>query len=140
MDQHKMLARGIQFEWARKAVLKGYKLIFNKRSKYNPTSGFANLIAEEESSVEGVLFKIEDYRKTDIYEGCPEHYKKIFVDFEWDKNNKFQAVTYVAQESYISEGLKPTVGYMRHLIKGAEQHDLSEEYIKYLKDIDVLEE
>ena len=70
MDPDRMRERGVLFTERRRAILEGWKLLFNKVSSRNPSEGFANIEREEGSVVEGILYEIRDsdLEKLDSYE------------------------------------------------------------------------
>lgn len=49
------------------------------------------------------------------------------------------AVTFVAEDAEIRSGLRPTRAYIDLLIAGACEHDLTEEHVRRLRSIEVVE-
>ena len=70
MNDKRMTDRGVNFLSKEKGTLKGYKFIINKKSQKNPNIGFANIIKNESSDVEGIIYEVleEDLIKLDKYE------------------------------------------------------------------------
>ena len=140
MDQHRMLARGVKFSRAEKAVLGGYKISFNKQAYKKEGMGYTNIVEDEKSKVEGVLYTVTDgLENLDRCEGFPDHYDKELVWVKVKRKNKEEeekAMVYIACKKWLQEGLKPEKGYLYHLIEGAKQHDFSPEYIKFLESIE----
>ena len=60
MDPERMERRGIRFSRREHAVLEGFRLEFNKVSSRNPREGYANIVEDAESVVEGILYEIEE--------------------------------------------------------------------------------
>jgi len=139
MDPDRMRERGVFFTERRRAILEGWKLLFNKVSSRNPSEGFANIEREEGSVVEGILYEIRDsdLEKLDSYEGCPEHYVRIRVRVKLDDGSEVEAVTYVANPSKVRSGLKPSREYLSHLLKGCDL--LSKEYCERLRKLETLD-
>jgi gamma-glutamylcyclotransferase len=140
MDQHRMLARGVKFSKAEKAILKGYKIVFNKEAQGKENVGYTNIIAEDNAKVEGVLYAIIDgMLNLDQCEGYPTHYNKkeikVFKGKKFDK--EVIAITYIAVKT--KNGLRPEKRYLYHLIEGAKQHDLSKDYITELEIIKTID-
>jgi cation transport regulator ChaC len=137
MDQDRMKQRNIRFSKREHAILKGYRLEFNKIASGN--EGYANIVKDTNGIVEGILYEIEeeDIRKLDRYEGCPNHYYRITVNVELDNGQIVEASTYIANQSMIKEGLKPRKSYLEHLLKGCDL--LSKEYCEMLKKVETLD-
>ena len=138
MDQHRMSARGVKFSKSEKAEVKGYKITFNKQAHGKKGVGYTNITKDKRRTVEGVLYTIsEGLKNLDDCEAFPDHYDK---EFFWvtvkrkGKEEKEKSVVYIACKDKIKKGLKPEKGYIYHLIEGAKQHDLSQDYIKILEE------
>jgi len=73
MDPKRMKERKIRFSERKHAVLKGFRLEFNKISTRNPNEGYANIVRDEKGIVEGVLYEIrdEDIEKLDSTKDFP---------------------------------------------------------------------
>ena len=114
--------------------LQGYELVFNKVG--SDGSGKANIRRKEPSSVYGVLYLLteEELQRLDKHEGVPNHYKRICLPVETEAGT-VQAISYIAAEGKVREGLRPRCDYLEHLIKGAEEHSLPENYIRQLKSV-----
>lgn len=138
MNPERMKERKVNFLERKKAILRGWKLVFNKVSSKNPEEGYANIVKDENSIVEGILYLIEDdsIKKLDGYEGYPEHYDRKELEVELEDGSKVKAWVYIAQQDKVREGLKPSREYLEHLLKGCDL--LSEEYCEKLKNVKVL--
>ena len=139
MNPERMKERGVNFLKREHAILKGWRLEFNKTASHNPKEGYANIVPDMEEVVEGVLYEIQDsdLKKLDRHEGYPEHYYKIKVKVELDNGQEVEAITYIAQADKVKSGLKPTKEYLKHLLKGCDI--LSEDYCRKLKEWETLD-
>ena len=129
MDEDRIRGRGVRvIKWMR-GRLKDYRLVFNKPCRFG---GCANIEPSKGSIVEGVLYLIpeEDLYKLDWFEGYPTHYDRRVFTIETDEGS-IEAWAYIAVKT--RDGLKPSREYMNFLIRGAEKHGLSREYISKLK-------
>jgi gamma-glutamylcyclotransferase (GGCT)/AIG2-like uncharacterized protein YtfP len=133
MNPERMRERNINFSSREHAILRGWKLEFNKEASRNPKEGYANIVPDENGIVEGILYEIQDsdLHKLDRCEGYPKHYCRRDIEVQLDNGQKVMATTYVANPSKVKEGLKPTREYLDHLLKGCDI--LSKEYCKNLK-------
>ena len=140
MDPERMRERDITFSQRRHAILKGYRLEFNKVASRNPEEGYANIVQYENGVVEGVLYDIRDsdLAKLDRCEGYPEHYDRAKVKVELDDNHEMEAVTYIAQPGKVTYGLRPSRDYLDHLL--AAEDLLSKSYSRMLAAVQTLEE
>jgi len=133
MDPERMRRRGIRFSRREHAVLEGFRLEFNKVSSRNPREGYANIVKDPESVVEGILYEIKesDLRKLDRREGYPSHYRRTRVYLKLDNGERVEAITYIAQPEKVESGLRPSKEYLSHLLRGCDL--LSEEYCEKLR-------
>lgn len=141
MNPERMRQRRINFSKREWAVLKGWRLEFNKMASSNPNEGYANIVRANitRDSVEGILYEIsgEDIKNLDRYEGYPNHYDKINVKLELNGGSEVEAITYIAQPDKTRNGLKPSREYLNHLLKGCDL--LSEEYCDKLRKKETLD-
>lgn len=131
MSLSNMTKRDVKFTSREKATLKGYKFIINKISKKNPNVGFANIIKDENSEVEGVLYDIpnEDILKLDKYEGFPIHYRRetFIINDEY-------TIVYIANDEWTSKNeLLVNDDYKIKILEGKDF--LSENYYNKLLEI-----
>jgi len=138
MNPDRMKSRGVKFLRRIHAVLNGWRLEFNKVSFRNPREGYANIVRDENSIVEGILYEIldSDIGKLDRYEGYPDHYDRITVKVRLDNGSEIEAFTYIAQPDKVRSGLKPSKEYLNHLLKGSDL--LSKEYRDRLSKLETL--
>lgn len=125
MSINRMLQRKVKFTKTQKATLDGYEFVINKVSQKDRRIGFANIKANESDFVEGVLYDIDDTIQLDKYEGYPVHYNKLVLPVA-TKDGIFGAVVYIANKSWISDGLICTEEYRDLILEGKEY--LSDEY------------
>lgn len=111
-----------------KALLEGFKFVFDGFS--NTWGGaVANVVESSDYNVEGGLFKIteSDLSSLDIKEGCPHVYKRGKFTVNDTKGNNFLALVYKRVGEKIG---KPTEKYLKTVLEGANNCNLSEQYIK----------
>lgn len=131
MNEKRMIERGVNFLSKEKGTLKGYRFVINKKSQKNPNIGFANIIEDATSEVEGIIYEVtyENIKKLDVFEGAPKHYKR-----EVKIINDKQCVVYIANNNWISDNeLETTDEYKNHILEG--KNFLSEKYYNKLLEI-----
>ena len=140
MDPEQMIGRGVEFTSREWALLKGWRLEFNKEVSSCPNAGYANIVKDEDGVVEGILYEITEkgLGLLDCKEGYPDHYGQIQVGVVLGNGEEVEAITYVAQLDWVREGLKPTRDYMQHLLAGCDL--LSDEYCDKLRDRELLDQ
>jgi len=126
--------RGVEPVSSTVGVLRDYKFLFNKKSKYKNCS-YANVVPEEGSVVYGVLYLVSrsDLEKLDYYEGCPTEYYRIKLVVEKLSGDKVMAWIYIANRT--KEDLKPCEGYVDIILRGARRFELPEDYINYILEV-----
>ena len=124
--------RGIRFSNRCHAILPGYQLDFNKIASSNPREGKANVVADKNECVEGVLYDINDtdLARLDCFERYPDHYNRISVRVRLADRRGVEAITYVAQRHRTARGLKPSKSYLNYLL--AAKDILSRDYYNSL--------
>lgn len=139
MGPKRMKERNMNFSQRIHAVLSGYILKFNKVATGNPKEGYANIVPDEKGVVEGALYYISDsdLSKLDRYEGYPTHYERVKVKVQLDDGREVEAVTYVAQPDKVREGLRPSRGYLDHLL--AARDILPKSYYRKLESWETLD-
>lgn len=132
MNPERMRKRNINFSQRKHAILRGYRLEFNKIAKRNPEEGYANIVPDKNEIVEGVLYEItkSDLLKLDYFEGYPRHYDRVELEVEDDEKREVKAEIHIAQPDRISDRLKPSRNYMMHLLVAKDF--LSENYFMKL--------
>jgi cation transport regulator ChaC len=139
MDLLRLRERGVHPRERRAAVLAGYRLRFDKRSAANPGEGKANIMAQTDELVEGILSTVteEEMGKLDRCEGVPAHYLRAPVVAKLKDGTEVDAVTYVANPSMVFDGLKPTREYLSCLLAG--KGFLSREYLRWLERTEIFD-
>jgi len=140
MDPEKMRERGIGFSQRARAILKDYRLEFNKKASHNPREGYANIVSFQKGIVEGIVYEIRDadLAEVDRFEGYPNHYNRIDVKLLLKHGQAVNAVTYIACPNKVRDGLKPSREYLDHLMAGRDL--LSESYRRKLEALQPLNE
>lgn len=113
------------------ATLPGFRMAFNKTSSKSGY-GYANVVRDTCSDVEGVLYEIDEDGIFDLdrEEGVPTHYarKEKIVNSD---GVELPAFVYIANPKKVKKGLKVEKEYLAHLLKG--QKYLSKKYVQYIK-------
>ena len=112
--------KGVRFVSRRRAVLSGYRLLFNKKSLRPGVPagvGYANINLEASFFVEGILYEIVpgDLPNLDASERYPDHYTRIEVSVE-SETGPVPCSAYQAQPDKIAPDLLPVREYLAHLL------------------------
>lgn len=108
----------------RKCVLNGYRLVFNKPVADNPEQGKANIVKDDNGTVEGVLYDIPKISMDFLDLSAGGYVRKqapVLVD-----KKQIEAQIFVAETT--REGLRPKREYIEEILEGARQHELSSDY------------
>jgi cation transport regulator ChaC len=129
-----MNRKGVSFTSRRQAVLRGFRLLFNKKAMRRSLPdgiGFANINEDAGGAVEGILYEIvdDDLEKLDRSERYPDHYDRIDVTVESD-SGRHRCCTYRAQPDKVCAGLKPSRNYLNHILAAGDF--LSRQYYEAL--------
>jgi len=135
MDQSRIISRDVEFSLKLGGIIRNWKLVFNKVASHIEGVGWANIVPNESSVVEGIIYKISDksIANLDYYEGYPEDYQKHEMLVESGDGELLKCTVYIANPSKVREDLKPTKEYLSYLLQGGEF--LSENYLTNLKKI-----
>jgi gamma-glutamylcyclotransferase (GGCT)/AIG2-like uncharacterized protein YtfP len=139
MNPQRVMQRGMAFDHAQKGVLRDYQLAFNKRSVKHVGAASANVMRVPGSHVEGIMYRLtsmEQIHEMDPFEGYPTRYSRFELPVE-TMQGRFLSWVYVANEAYISDGLRPARWYLDHLLAGRDY--LSVEYYRALSSIRTLD-
>lgn len=112
------------------AVLRGYRLCFNKRSTQD-CSGKANVEPHEGTDVWGVLYEIPEHELPTLV-GGEGGYTPRCIPVEISPGVSIDAWVFFAANPETSV-LHPYSWYLRFLIEGAIEHHLNSEYIVRLR-------
>jgi gamma-glutamylcyclotransferase len=122
-------------------MLTKHKLMFHKRSYDGSGKCDAYFTGKDSDVIYGVIYDIEDVEldNLDRFEGIGQGYKRksIFVEGYHDSIT-YTAITYCAEE--IDSTLKPYTWYKEHVLKGAEENGLPEEYINKIKRVKAIKD
>lgn len=129
-----MEKKGVPFTARERAVLRGYRLRFNKmslRERLPNVIGFANIDECPDSKVQGILYDIaaEGLPVLDASERYPDHYDRIEVVVDIELGSETCWV-YKAQPDKVAEGLVPSRNYLNHILAGREF--LTQQYFEAL--------
>lgn len=117
------------------AVLEKHELKFHKVS--NDGSGKCDVeeTLHNEQSVTGVVFDICESEKPylDLKEGLGSGYDEKVIVVKSTEGESIEAITYYATK--IDSTLKPYHWYKEHVIRGAKENNLPDEYIEVIVSI-----
>ena len=120
-------------KWDNGTVLKK-QLSFNKLGQDG--SGKANLIDQEDEKAYGVIYQVNesDLIKLDRFE---VGYERKTLKVQSDNNGYVKAILYLANN--LQDFISPNKEYMNHILRGAEENGLKQNYIDYLKSIPTID-
>lgn len=122
-------------EW-RVGRIRGYRLRFNLEGRPRGKAAPANICADPDNEVWGVLYRIT--RRTllwlDSTEGVPgRRYRHLWTEAQDSDGNAIEVVTYVA-EGKERDG-NPSLRYITLLREGARAHGLPDHYVRFLESV-----
>ncbi len=120
--------------------LKTHALKFHKVSKDGSGKCDAYFTNSNTDEVIGVLFNIDPTEKQDLdhAEGLGYGYEEKDVEVSGRNGEKVKAFTYVATD--IDNSLKPYAWYKYHVLAGAKESGLPEEYILKIERVDAIKD
>jgi len=136
MDEITLAERGVDFTRVCTGKVRHLRLSFQKPGEDG--TGKADLKDDKGGAVEGVVYDVpeESLANLDVYEGVDKgHYRRQAVTVQTSRG-ELECILYRAAK--FKEGLKPSPDYLRRIIRGAETHRLSPEYIIFLKSHDTM--
>ncbi len=112
------------------ATLPGYQLKFHKRSKDGSAKCDAFRTGNSTDVLYGVLFEIANGDKPalDLVEGLGHGYTDEQITVSRADGSTCQAHAYIASPDAIDESLHPTDEYRQHVLDGAREHGLPDDY------------
>ena len=129
--------RGMRpIDW-RPGRVTGYRLRFNLEGRPKGKAAPANLSADPQAEVWGVLYKITRKKllHLDATEGVPgRRYRHLWVMAEDRDGNPIEAVTFIA-DGLAADG-RPSRRYLTLLQEGARAHDLPDHYLRFLESVE----
>ncbi|MFW5946620.1 MAG: gamma-glutamylcyclotransferase family protein [Candidatus Natronoplasma sp.] len=146
LNKEQMKERGIVIKDTAIAELPGWRLAFTIYSN-TWNGGVGDIIPDPKKKVEGIVYTIsyDNLKSLDIYEGRKVEddmevgmYRRQYLPVK--KADGWKTVlTYLVNrpiEHKSTADCKPSKDYLETIISGAEEHGLSEGYLKWLKNID----
>jgi len=137
MDPAALARRGVQFDEVCTGKIRHMRLVFHKPGRDG--TGKADLQDHRPGTVEGAIYDVpeESLANLDVYEGVDKgHYRRHLVTVQTSRG-ELECVAYRAAK--FGTGLKPSAEYLATLIRGAEYHRLSPEYVSHLKSFSTME-
>ncbi len=137
MDSKRLNRRIGLVSSAERASLHGFRFEFNKMS-YRGDQVYANIMIDSEAIVWGVLMEItpEQLAKLDEYEGVEEgHYRREKVVVLTDLNEEIEAITYIAQDKWLKEDMRPEKSYLDYVLNGAVEFQVPQQYVERILEI-----
>jgi gamma-glutamylcyclotransferase len=131
MDTETLAAKGIRFEKVINGRARDYRLVFHKPGEDG--TGRADLQDDRGSVAEGVVWEIpdEDLVQLEVAEDQDKgHYARRDIVVQTSRG-ELACVTHRATK--FRTGLKPDREYLGRIIRGAENHGLSTEYLTFLR-------
>ena len=118
--------------------LEKHRLCFHKLSTDKSGKCDAEFTNNEKDIVYGIIFEIatSDKSELDKKEGLGKGYEEKHVSVYSVDGEELNAVTYYATK--IDPNLKPYEWYKEHVIRGAREHGLPEEYIKAIERVEAI--
>ena len=104
MDLNFVKELGVYYKTACSGKLIGYEIQINVQDSIKPDYGYANVISNPNSTVEGVLLEISDEHLflLDSYEGYPELYSRYELEIHCLNNKKnYKAWVYSGNSNYV---------------------------------------
>lgn len=115
------------------ALLPGKRLVFNKPSKDG--SGKANVVADPNSAVWGVIYSIPDADLDVLDDGEGKGYRRQSMRVYAVAGNAADAWVYVATTPSSDPNLRPYTWYKQFLVDGAKEHGIPPPYVAALETI-----
>jgi len=133
MFEPRLKARCGSTEFICRGVLDGYRFCYPLFAEMTG-GGVAGLEPDDNSFVEGVIYQITPQELLDLDRIERTHLQAYFrrrVTIRTDNNSSMQVWTYVSNNS--GKLYPPTDEYRDFILLGAENHQLSEAYQKFLR-------
>jgi cation transport regulator ChaC len=137
MDEETLAERGVTFSKVCTGNVRDMRLAFDKPGEDG--TGMADLQDQKGSVTEGVIYEVPEtsLANLDVYKGVDRgHYRRQAVIVQTPRG-ELECVAYRAAK--FRTGLKPSPAYLQALVRGAEAHKLSYDYIVFLKSHDTME-
>lgn len=130
MSSPRLASRVPSARFISSARLFGHKLIFHKKGKDGSAKCDAYSTNNSSDVIHGVLFEIllSEKPRLDRKEGLGNGYEEKSVILVSGGGDEYEAVTYYA--THIDDSLRPYDWYKEHVLRGAREHGLPEDYIQ----------
>ncbi len=131
--RERLAREGYGFSRRRRGIAHDYRLVFDKRSSFEPGVGYANIRPETGPYVEGTLNELceASLDLLDRIELVPVQYRRATIRVrDFAAGCEVAAFTYLAQPGVIDATVRPTRAYLAHLMAAADL--LSQDYVRSL--------
>jgi gamma-glutamylcyclotransferase len=121
-------------------VLEEHRLVFHKSGRDDSAKCDAHHSGHAEHFVFGVLYEIHPDEKPELdkAEGLGSGYETKDILIRLDDGSSVEAFTYYA--THIDARLKPFDWYVEHVLIGARENSLPEEYVEIIEAIEFVED
>jgi len=140
MSSKRLQARTPSARFVTLASLSHHELRFHKRSHDGSSKCDAFETGDESHNIVGVVFEIADLEKPilDRYEGLGHGYEKKIVSVADSRGDILETYTYYAND--IDTSLAPYHWYHHHVLTGAIEHGLPDEYVSRIERITTMDD
>jgi len=137
MASHRLQVRAPSAEKVAVGWLGGYRLTFDKVSRDGSGKCDCERTDNPEDRVYGVVYRIAraDEDALDRVEGLNNGYEKQNVGMTTGAG-ELTAVVYIATRK--EPGLKPYAWYKEHVLRGAKEHSLPEDYVRKIETVEAI--
>ena len=120
------------------ARLHEHRLKFHKKSKDHSGKCDAECTNDAKDYLLGVIFEIDASEKPELdkKEGLGNGYEEKVVSVFTQDGKQLKAVTYYATNT--DPSLKPYEWYKEHVVLGAREHGLPQDYIQQIEEIETI--
>lgn len=140
MSSRRLRARTPSVQRIDTGILTEHRLVFHKSGKDDSAKCDAYFTGNSEHFVIGVIYEIHPDEKPalDKAEGLGSGYEIKNVMIALEDGSSIEAFTYYA--THIDADLKPFDWYREHVLVGARENDLPEEYVQVIEAIEFVED
>lgn len=134
MDIDTLAERTVTFEKICTGRVRDYRLVFHKPAADG--TGKADLMDDRGSVAEGVIWDVPESSldNLDVYEDVEKgHYRRVPIKVQTSRG-ELDCITYRAAK--FRSGLKPRREYLEAILRGAQTHRLSADYLTFLRSHD----
>jgi cation transport regulator ChaC len=118
-------------------TLSGYRLTFgNASTKDGSAKCDALFTGKPDNEVIAVLYRMPAAEKSllDAYEGLGVEYRDVFIPIQLPNGQPAEALIYLATN--LNPDLRPYHWYKEHVLRGAEENGLPEDYIARIRSVE----